>query len=555
MNLIAATPKLELNIILSGFALFMVGVQFLGDGLTEAAGSKINDYIERYTSNLLMAVLVGAVITAIMHSSAAATVISISLVRAGAMSLEQAVGISIGANIGTTMTSLVIGLDIGRVGYYLVFIGGIIMVFSKKKKLKLWANVIFGFGLLFVGLEMMSSKLIVIEEFDSFKRAMFWLKDHPWLALVGSSLATVMIQSSTAIVGIVQKLFLTGEMDMVVASAFIFGSNVGTTLTAFLASIGGSISTRRAGIFHTLYNVIGATIGMIFIIPYSKFILGLNTLVNGKPEMAIALNHFTFNIISMLIVLPLLPLIMKLLKLIVPGEERIRAREKIEPLNENLIQVFPEGALQLAKKATLQMSNLVKESIETSRNYLHSRSGEDFDEIMHIESIVNQLDTDITTYLLKIAQQAPQNETFAESYTKNLEIVKNYERMSDLSTNLANFYQLIIEEGESFTDEVIDDLDTMYQLLLDMIDRSNNIFEHEDLGGYRSLLKDEEYLDLIEAKYREKHFQRMAEGICTTQVASSLFVDILGTLERIGDHGVNVSRNMNSVVKLHTNDN
>ncbi len=193
--------------------------------------------------------------------------------------------------------------------------------------------------------------------------------------------------------------------------------------------------------------MIGATIGMIFIIPYSKFILGLNTLVNGKPEMAIALNHFTFNITSMLIALPLLPLIMKLLKLIVPGEERIRAREKIEPLNENLIQVFPEVALQLAKKATLQMSNLVKESIETSRNYLHSRSEEDFDEIMQIELMVNQLDTDITTYLLKIARQALQNEAFAESYTKNLEIVKNYERMSDLSTNLANFYQLIIEEG------------------------------------------------------------------------------------------------------------
>lgn len=201
------------------------------------------------------------------------------------------------------------------------------------------------------------------------------------------------------------------------------------------------------------------------------------------------------------------------------------------------------------------MSNLVKEAIETSQTYLHSKRDEDFEEVMHIESLVNELDTDITTYLLKIAQQSPQNEAFAKSYTKNLEIEKNYERMSDLCTNLASFYQLVFEEEEDFTDEARDDLNTMYQLLLDKVDRSNNIFEHEDLGGYRSLLKDEEYLDLIEAKYREKHFQRMAEGICTTQVASSFFVDILGTLERIEDHCVNVSRNMNSVVKLHTNDN
>lgn len=555
MFLTAGNPKLELNIILSGFALFMVGVQFLGDGLTEAAGSKINDYIEKYTSNLFMAILVGAVITAIMHSSAAATVISISLVRAGVMSLEQAIGISIGANIGTTMTSLVIGLNVGRFGYYFVFIGGLMMVFSKNKKRKLWGNVVFGFGLLFVGLEMMSSKLIVIEEFDAFKNAMYSLKDAPWLALVGSSVATVMIQSSTAIVGIVQKLFLTGEMDMIVASAFIFGSNVGTTLTAFVASLGGSISTRRAGIFHTLYNVIGAILGMIIIVPYSNFILGINTRLGGAPEMAIGLNHFFFNIMATAVVVPFLPLIMKLLEFIVPGEEIVRSREKIEPLNENLITVFPEGALQLAKKATLQMAKLVEESLELSRSYLHSKSDDDYQEIIQIENMVNELDTDITSYLLKIAKQSPQNEAFAESYTKNMEIVKNYERMSDLSTNLANFYHLIFEEEEYFTEEAVDDLDTMYQLLLDMIDRSNKIFEYEDLGGYRALLKDEEYLDLIEAKYREKHFQRMAEGICTSQVASSLYVDILGTLERIGDHGVNVSRNMNSVVKLHENDN
>lgn len=552
MFLIGNAPTLEFNIILSGFALFMVGVQFLGDGLTEAAGSKINDYIEKYTSNLFTAILVGAVITAIMQSSSAATVISISLVRAGVMTLQQAIGISIGANIGTTMTSLVIGLDVGRFGYYFVFIGGLLMVFSKNKKRKLWGHVIFGFGLLFVGLEMMSSKLIVIEEFDSFKNAMYSLKDAPWLALIGSSIATVAIQSSTAVVGIVQKLFLTGEMDMVVASAFIFGSNVGTTLTALLATMGGGLSTRRAGIFHTLYNIIGATIGMIFIVPYSSLIMTINNKIGGTPEMSIALNHFIFNITAMAIVVPFLPLVMKLLAIIVPGEEKIRSREKLEPLNEDLITVFPEGAMQLAKKSTLHMADLVTESIEISRLYLHERNDEDYEEIVQIENMVNELDTNITHYLLKIAKEATQGESFAETYTKNLEIVKNYERISDLSINLANFYKLVFEENESFTQEAMEDLDTMYALLLDMVGRIKYIFETEDLSGYRTLVKDEEYLDLIESKYREKHFQRMAEGICTTQFASSLYVDILGTLERMGDHGVNVARNMNSVVKTHS---
>lgn len=554
MGYFAVTPKLELDIILGGFALFIVGVQILGDGLTEAAGTKINYYIEKYTSNLFMAILVGTVISAIMHSSTAATVISISLVRAGLMTLEQAIGISIGANIGTTMTSIMIGLDVSEYGYWIVFIGGMILIFSNNKLWKTWGNVLFGLGILFVGLEMMSSKLLVIQEFDVFNNFMYSLKDHPWLALFGSTAATAVIQSSTAVVGITQKLFLTGEMDMIVVSAFVFGSNVGTTLTAILASLGGSISTKRAGYFHALYNVAGALIGMVLIVPYSNMITWMNDLINGAPEMAVALNHLVFNVLSMVFVIPFVPGLIKVLSILIPGEDRIRSREKIEPLDENLIDVFPEGALQLVKNTTIKMSELVLESIESSQNYLHSRNEEDFQDVMQIESMVNQIDTNVVAYLLKIAKSGIQNEENAKMYTRYLEVVKNYERMSDLSTNLVEFYQTIFEVDESFSEEAMEDLDTMYQLLINMVERSANIFEHEDFSRYDSLIKDENYLDMIEAKYKEKHYRRMAEGICDTRVASSLFVDILGTLERIGDHGVNVARNVFSVVKYHEED-
>lgn len=549
-----ALPPIEINIILAGFALFVVGIQFLGDGLTEAAGTKINDYIEKYTSNLFMAILVGTVITAIMHSSTAATVISISLVRAGMMSLEQAIGISVGANLGTTMTSLIIGLNVEELGYYFVFVGVVIMVFTKRKQMKNVGNVMFGFGLLFVGLEMMSSKLLVIQEYPQFTDFMFSLKDHPWLALGGSTIATVIINSSTAVIGIVQKLFTTGEMDMIVASAFVYGSNVGTTLTAIVATLGGSVSTRRAGWFHAIYNVIGALLGMIVIVPYSNLITYLNTLMGGTPELAVGLNHFVFNLLSTFLVIPFIPAFIKLLEIIIPGQDNIRSREKIEPMDENLITVFPEGALQLAKNTTIKMADIVIESIETSQRYLGSRDEEEFDVVNQLEEMVNRLDTDITTYLLKIAKSGIHSEVSAENYTKNLEIVKNYERMSDLSTNLVAFYRLVVEEREHFSEEALNDLNTMYQLLVDILRRSLHIYVNEDLTGFEALLRDEEYLDLIEVKYREKHFQRMAEGICTSKVASSIFVDVLGTLERIGDHGVNVARNVYSAVKLHKDD-
>lgn len=549
-----ALPPIEINIILAGFALFVVGIQFLGDGLTEAAGTKINDYIEKYTSNLFMAILVGTVITAIMHSSTAATVISISLVRAGMMSLEQAIGISVGANLGTTMTSLIIGLNVEELGYYFVFVGVVIMVFTKRKQMKNVGNVMFGFGLLFVGLEMMSSKLLVIQEYPQFTDFMFSLKDHPWLALGGSTIATVIINSSTAVIGIVQKLFTTGEMDMIVASAFVYGSNVGTTLTAIVATLGGSVSTRRAGWFHAIYNVIGALLGMLVIVPYSNLITYLNTLMGGTPELAVGLNHFVFNLLSTFLVIPFIPAFIKLLEIIIPGQDNIRSREKIEPMDENLITVFPEGALQLAKNTTIKMADIVIESIETSQRYLGSRDEEEFDVVNQLEEMVNRLDTDITTYLLKIAKSGIHSEVSAENYTKNLEIVKNYERMSDLSTNLVAFYRLVVEEREHFSEEALNDLNTMYQLLVDILRRSLHIYVNEDLTGFEALLRDEEYLDLIEVKYREKHFQRMAEGICTSKVASSIFVDVLGTLERIGDHGVNVARNVYSAVKLHKDD-
>ena len=544
-------PHIEIGIILSGFTLFMLGVNFLGDGLTELAGTKINYYIEKYTSNLFTSMLVGAIITAIMHSSTAATVISISLVRAGMMSLEQAIGISIGANLGTTMTSLVIGLNVEDYGHYLVFFGGMMMIFMKKKNWVNWGRVLFGFGVLFVGLQMMSDKLLLIQDYPFFSKFMYSLKGHRWLALGGSTLATVIINSSTAVVGITQKLFASGEMDMIVASAFVFGSNVGTTLTAVLASQGGSVSTRRAGWFHVIYNILGALLGMLIIVPYSHFITGLNQHLNGTMEMAVALNHFVFNLSSMVLVIPFVSSMVKLLEVIVPGEDKIRAREKLVELDDNLIEVFPEAAFQKVKEGTIQMSELVIESIKTSQEYLNDKDIENKEVVMQLEEMVNRSDTALTTYLLKIAKTGFKNEGEAVLYTQYLNMIKNYERMSDLTTNLVNFYELVYEEKESFSPDGLEDINMMYKLLLDIAIRSQSILIEENLRDYERLMKDEAYLDLIEVKYRNRHFQRLADGLDETAIASSLYVDILGTMERIGDHSVNAARNVFSVIKEH----
>lgn len=532
------------NVILGGFGMFLLGIKYLGDGFKDAAGPKIRDYIEKYTGNLFSAILVGTVITALMQSSTAATVISISLVRAGLMKLDQAIGISVGANLGTTVTALMIGLNIEEYGYYLVFIGAMIMLFVKRKKYQTYGQIIFGLGITFVGLELMSDQLILLQELPQFEQFLIKMSESPWLALLAGTVATAVINSSMAVIALVQKIYANGGMSMVAASAFVFGSNVGTTLTAVLASLGGSVSTKRAGWFHALYNILGALVTMIVIHPYSNFILALNQRWGGSPEMAVGINHFVFNLVWVIGIIPFIPASIKLLEILIPGEDRIQEREKIEDLDYELINAFPEGAIKLANRQTMQMADLVLESLETGQNYLKTKDDEDIDVIHQLEEIINSMDADLTRYLLEIAKQSGSSGDIAEDFSSSLDVVKNIERIGDISVNIAEFYEKIYENREEFSSEAIEDLQTMYHLVFDMLKRSFKIFTTANENDVPQLLQDEEYMDLIEEKYREKHFRRMAEGICDGQISSSVYVDILGSMERIGDHAVNIVENM-----------
>lgn len=535
---VAQFSDIAFNVILGGFGMFLLGIKLLGDGFKDAAGSKIRDYIERYTGNLLSAILVGTVITALMQSSTAATVISISLVRAGLMSLEAAIGISVGANLGTTVTALMIGLNIEAMGYYFVFIGAIILL--TKKRYKSVGQIFFGLGITFVGLELMSDQLIILQDVPQFEAYLVKMSENPWLALLAGTIGTAVINSSMAVIALVQKIYAGGGMSMVAASAFVYGSNVGTTLTAILASAGGSVSTKRAGWFHALYNVIGALITMLFIYPYSNFILYLNGKMGGSPEMAVGINHFVFNLIWVVGIIPFIPACIRLLKILIPGEDRIKEREKIEALDYELIKTFPDGAFQLAQKQTLQMADLVVESFETTHDYLTTRDDEDFDVIGQLEEMVNELDYNLTRYLLAIAKDTQLDGRMAEQYSTSVDIVKNIERMGDITTNIAGFYERIFENRGTFSDEALYDLETMYKLVLDMIQRSFKILKSDSLQGYEKLVQDEDYLDLIDVKYRERHFHRISDGICDDPIASSLYVDILASLERLGDHCINI---------------
>ncbi|MDQ0359667.1 Na/Pi cotransporter family protein [Breznakia pachnodae] len=553
MNIFNTDLVRPVGLVLGGLALFIYGINQMSDGLKSIAGSRIREYIEKYTSNLFMAVLVGTIITGVLQSSTAVTVISISLVRAGLMRLEQAIGITIGANIGTCFTSIMIGLNIEQFAYYIIFAGIVLMLLAKKKKITYLGRVLLGFGFIFAGLEIMGDQLVQVADQAWFNDAMQVLGKNPWLALLGGTIATAALQSSTAVIGIVQKLYTTGAIAPVAGVAFIFGSNVGTTLTAIIAGAGGSVSSKRAAWFHAVYNIAGALLGMLILTPFVYFTNWVNDALSGNAEMWIAQAHFIFNVGSTLLIFPFVNQSVKLLKLLIPGDDRQGAKiETIDELDYSLITTFPAAALEVAKKNTIRMGRNVLEIVKVSRTYLETKNSEDYDEVQEIESIVNKYDTNLSKYLLKIVQQQTLAKDQTTEYSKNFLIVKNLERMSDLCVNLSEFYKMVYDEKEYFSTDALEELGKIYDLIETMIPEVLDIYENENADTLLAEVnKKEKMINELEDEFRERHFVRMCNEECPKQIAASVFVDILSNLERIGDHSLNIANNTVNLNKNH----
>lgn len=554
-NIINQEVITALGIVLGGIALFIYGIDQMSDGLKSMAGNRIREYIEKYTRNLFMAVTVGTIITALLNSSTAVTVISISLVRAGLMKLEQAIGITIGANIGTCVTSIMIGLNIEQFAYYFVFVGIALMFLGKKKTLVYLGKTLFGFGLLFAGLEIMSTQLVHIADQPWFTDLMMILGRYPWLALVGGTVATAILQSSAALIGIVQKLYTTGAIAPAAGAAFIFGANVGTCLTAIVAGAGGSVSTRRAAWFHAVYNIVGALIGMVILTPFIMFTDFVNSMIQGGPEMWIAQAHLIFNIGSTILIFPFVNQSVKLLKFFIPGEDKQGTRiETIDELDYSLIEQFPAAALEVAKKNTVRMGRNVIENVKLTQTYMTSREQEDFDEIMEVEAVINKYDTILSKYLAKIVQQQTLGQDQTVEYSKNFQIIKNIERISDICVNLANFYRMAFEEEEKFSDIERNELDSIYDKLLEMLKLTFEFYDNSDSDN-DTLMKINELeknINDLERTYRDNHFARICNKIDDhNQIIYSTYIDMLSNLERIGDHTLNIANGTITNQKNH----
>lgn len=543
MNLLTAAPTfadLQWNMVLGGFGLFMFGIKFVGDGLKSLAGDKLRDYINKYTSKTWMALIIGIVITVLIQSSSATTAITIGLVRAGLMKLEQAAGVVIGANIGTTITAFLIGLKIERFSLYFVFLGGTIISFANKKQSRHIAEVLIGFGALFYGLQIMGDSLKMLKdvpEFIAFAEAM---SNNSFLSLMAGTLLTALIQGSAATIGVIQKIYESGGMTLMAALPFVFGSNIGTTITGAFAAIGGTTASKRTALLHTVFNIIGTTIGMILLVPYVGFIQWLSNSFGVPPMMQIAVSHIIFNVSATCVFFPFTKQMCKFVSLIIKGEEAEQLEINTDVLDPALIQL-PSTALSVTQNLTVQMSNIVIKLINDAKIYLIEKTDTAKENVEQAEQAINEMDTKITNYLIEISKQEL-SDIEMKQYTANLQIVKNLERIGDLGTNLIEFYEMVHEAKESFSDEAIAEISSMSDRLLDMVHLSVMTFEDRSENAFVMLKDNEEKLDSMEYTYRQLHFKRIRDKECTSTVAVSVYCDILGTLERMGDHTINIAR-------------
>lgn len=533
---------IQWDMILGGFGLFLFGIKFMGDGLKSLAGDKLRDYIDKYTSKPLMAILIGALVTIMIQSSSATTAITIGLVRAGLMRLEQAAGIVMGANIGTTVTAFLIGLKVEQFALFFVFAGGVVISFAKRKKSRTIGEIVMGFGLLFYGLRIMGDSLSMLKDMPEFIAFAEMMGRQPILALLAGTVLTALIQGSAATIGVVQKLVEAGAMSLSAALPFVFGSNIGTTITGVFAAIGGSLAAKRTAGLHTLFNVIGTLIGMLLLQPYILLITELSKLLNIAPMMQIAVAHILFNVGATILFFPFLKQMCQLVKKLIPGQEPERLDIKIDDLDEKIIHELPASALELVHKSIFKMVDVVSKTVREAQQYfIKGTDEEDHEMILQSEALINSFDTKITQYLMQISKENLSDREVAD-LNLNLQVIKNLERIGDLTVNLVEFFEMVNEDQSAFSAGAKEEVMQMFDLFDHMLAQSVKAYESQDYTLYSALLEDENYMDLLEYKARQNHFERMSRQECSSAVAGSVFCDILGNLERMADHTCNIAR-------------
>lgn len=532
--------------LLGGLALFLYGMQMMSTGLEAAAGNKMKVILEKLTSNRFVGVLVGALTTAIIQSSSATTVMVVGFVNSGMMTLNQAIWIIMGANIGTTITGQLIALDVGEIAPFVAFLGVAAIVFLKNEKAKKVGEIMAGLGILFIGMDMMGTALKPLEDSETFVSILTQF-ENPILGIAAGAIFTALIQSSSASVGILQTLAGSGVISLKSAAFVLFGQNIGTCMTAFLASIGTSRNAKRTTLIHVMFNVFGTVIFTILCLT-TPIIFMVEGWTPGKAPAQIANLHTMFNIVTTLLLLPVGTWIGKIATAILKdkkGEKEIEGMQvryllDIKHINTEKFGssvVYMEGIKRELKRMMDMAGNNVQEAFEA----VLKRDKEKYVVVEQREDYVDFLNKEISKYIT-LAVSFETTKAGSQIYNSLFSVTGNIERISDHAMNIAGYFNMISDKEITFSENANEELAEMKQVCKTLFETllekpANYIRWHEKIACM------EQKIDDMTVSFRDNMYARIQSGKCSDE-GSILFSEMLTDFERIGDHALNIANEM-----------
>lgn len=523
-----------------GLGLFLFGMELMSDSIEKVAGAKLRRILEIFTTNRFMGMIVGIIFTGIIQSSSACTVMVVSFVNSGLMNLYQAAGVILGANIGTTITSQLVSFNLSKIAPLILLVGVVVMMFTKKEKVRKVAEVVVGFGILFVGLSTMSQAMANMKNEPQVVNLLMSLK-NPFLATLMGFALTAVIQSSSVTVSIVLLLANQDLLPLPITLYIILGCNIGACATAMLASMTGKKDAKRAALIHLLFNIIGTVIIYIALFVAGDQIVELIKSISADNGRFVANAHTMIKIAQVIMLFPFTGWLVKMTYLIVPGEDQkvgYRESYQLKYIGDKVV-FNPATAVVEVVKELERMASLAEENLNRAMNALITLDEEDIEEVYEVEKNINFLNHAITDYLVKINQTTLPIEDL-NSLGALFHVVNDIERIGDHAENVADAARQRKEEGISISKEAQKELGDMLEMVNKIIRYAVEMFAKSDETHMQEIITLEDQVDEKERELQKKHVERLTKGECSPE-AGMIFSDVVSGLERVADHATNIA--------------
>lgn len=520
---------------LGGLGLFLYGMKLMGEGIEKVAGAKMKTILEWCTKNRFIGVIVGTIFTAIIQSSSAATVMVVSFVNSGLMNLMQAVGVIMGANIGTTITAQIVAFNLDSIAPIFVIAGVVMIMFFKNETVNKVGEVVFGFGALFLGMSLMKDSMAGIKDSVTVMK-MIGSLENPLIAILVGLVITTILQSSSASVGILVTMAASGLVDLNMCFYVILGCNIGACTSALLVGLTGKKDAKRAALIHLMFNIIGSIIMLLILLPFGGHVETWINSISADPSRAVANTHSIFKIFQVIILFPFAGWIVRLTQFMVPGED-----EKVEKYELKYISldksVSPAVAVIEVTNEIKRMGEIANYNLERSMEALMSGDKNIIDEVFEREHEVDYLSRKITDFLVKINQLLPVSET--RNIAGYYHVVSDIERIGDHAENIAEFAQTKLNEDIVFSEKGSAELQNMFNVMNKEVKLALEAFTERNEEHLKEILALEDEVDELEKQLQKNHVRRMSKNECSPKAA--IFSDLISNFERVSDHATNIA--------------